>query len=189
MVKSHILRILKIIIIITLLFLTCKNVSQIPENPKDCDYYINYYATQYQPIVNQIEKFKTINMTNLLYAIAYNEAYNIKIKISYEKRLKKERWYLRQIKHCIYKTNYLAFCSLGDLQVLYGTAYIQGFKLPPEKLLLPEHCVEQACIFLINQMQVRKSLRSVLFRYNNSTNYVNRVISSYKKLNKRRFKK
>jgi len=153
---------------------------------KDFHWWAHYYATQYQPIVSSIKNFETINMTNLLYAIAYNEGYYSKVKISYERRLKKEKWYIRQIRRCIYRTNYLIFCSLGDWQMLYGTAYIQGFDLPPEMLLLPEHCGKHSCIFLINQMKIRKNLRSVIFHYNRDTDYVNRVISSYKKLNRRR---
>lgn len=92
----------------------------------------------------------------------YCESYMVFDINRYEKGLKSKKWYVSSIPKK-YRTNDLAYTSLGLMQVLPGTAYWLGYEGPLEGLYNPETNIyygTQFLLFLIRQYRYQKKVIS-----------------------------
>jgi soluble lytic murein transglycosylase-like protein len=154
------------------------------------DYWVNFYC----------KKFETRNIKI--------EPALIKAIIKQESQGKP--YCMRLEKHKYYDTNYLnhiplrhrknkySYCSMGIMQVMYGTARWQGFRKSPEDLMLLKYSIKFGVKYVRYLIKRFWSLENVISAYNqgsprkkdttkygeileNQFSYVNHVLRYYKK--------
>ena len=114
---------------------------------------INRYSENYR-----IEKA-------LVKAICRQESQMYPYAVRYEPQLRRAKWYLATIPE-EYKTNKMAYCSMGAMQVLYGIAKINGYKGDPEGLFIIDNAINYGCKHLSNIIDARYYWADVVSTYN-----------------------
>ncbi len=105
--------------------------------------------------------------------------------IRYEKKLRKETWYT----NIIPATNArIYFSSLGDMQILYGTAVSMGFRGTPQELIKLENNYKYGIKYIRVLINRFWQLEKVIAAYNAGVPskgqkvYVDAVLSYYHKI-------
>lgn len=102
----------------------------------------------------------------------YVESYMVFNTNRYEPQLKTNKQYVMSIPK-EYRSNNLAYTSLGLMQVLPGTAYWLGYEGPPEGLYDPETNIYYGTKFLLILIRKYRYQKKVISAYNGGHPLIN----------------
>lgn len=126
----------------------------------------------------------------LVKAIIKQESQYKPYSARYEKHLKKAAWYMAHIPDEL-KDNKLAYCSMGCMQVMYGTARWLCFQGTPDELMNPWHNIKYGVQYIKWLTEKYYRIDYVISAYNqgsprksggklkNYDNYVKPVLKYY----------
>lgn len=149
------------------------------------DYYVEYFSQKYSTRKIKIEKA-------LVRAIIAQECDNKPYSMRPEAHMMMNPSYLRHIPKR-YMPDKMAYCSLGAMQVMYGTARWLGFRKEPEKLILQRYSIQYGIKYLQYLIKKYWSIEKVISSYNQGSprkdtdgrfynqKYVNEVLRYYQK--------
>ena len=129
----------------------------------------------------------------LVRAVCEQESQYVPFALRYESHLKRAKWYLATIPDR-YKDDKYAYCSMGYMQVLFGTARSYGFKGTPHDLLSADNSIRYGVRHLAQLIKSYYNIERVISAYNQGTpkkskatgkfhnqSYVNSVLKYYKR--------
>ena len=170
----------RIICLLFLIFCSCDEKAAEPVN----------FFDQYDGIINS--NFLNTGITsNLIKGIMYCESYMVFNTNRYEPQLKTNKRYVKSIPK-EYRSNNLAYTSMGLMQILPGTAYHLGYRGRLEGLYDPEVNIYYGTKYILAQIRRFRYQKKVVSAYNagrpimntNGTfrnqDYVNNVVRKYK---------
>jgi soluble lytic murein transglycosylase-like protein len=128
----------------------------------------------------------------LIKAIIKAESKFVPFACRYEEHLKTAKWYLKVLS-CKEKKNNYSFCSIGEMQILYGNAKAMGFKGSPLELFYSQNNIYYGTRLLKNFCLKYNNLQDAISAYNQGSprkykngryrnqKYVDTVMKHYRK--------
>jgi len=132
----------------------------------------------------------------LLMAIIKTESGGYPLAIRYEPHLSQTAWYLKTLSQ-EERGDYMSFCSMGVMQILFGVAKDLGFKGGPLDLLRPANSICYGAALFHQKERKYKDRNDAIAAYNQGNNrtkddgtyqnqsYVDKVLAHYKYYTKR----